>query len=87
MKFSRFLGSRALEALLKFLQLSALAHIAVLTVRLILWGDAKLLNYLSILELDSLCELLQGFSGLALSLAAMALVYALVFIFLTKSRP
>lgn len=78
---------RMLEAFLKFVLVSALVHLSVLAVILVLTGDITYFNYFEILELEWFFPgISEGLLSQVLSAVTMVVLYAVTYFYFTKPK-
>jgi uncharacterized RDD family membrane protein YckC len=79
--------NRFLDALLKFIIISAVFHIILLIIFSIVTSDIIPLNYFNILELDLFFpNIIKGTLSQALSVVVMIVIYVLIYLFFTKKK-
>jgi len=76
--------NRYLDAFLKFVLLTAVIHMFLLFAAAIMNADMAYLNYFNILDIDLFFPgVEQGLVSQLISIAAMALVYAVIYLYFT----
>lgn len=80
-------NNRFLDAFLKLLLVSAIIHLSIIVVFLIITKNIKVLNYFNILDIDSFFpEVINGTLSQILSAGIVIFIYIVIFFFFTKSK-
>jgi len=76
----RIVNNIFVKSFLRFVLLTALVHIGVLVIKTVKEGDIKLLNYFSILDLNSFFpKIINGWWSDVISLVIMLLIFFVFF--------